>query len=372
MPEKGIFRQYAALQERELTTSRCVIGALRGEGSGPELVEAACRVLEAVESALPCELLIRSSDEIDHSSPTLAEFCNDVFAEGGALLAGAVGGRFVYEMRRRFHLHYKLNPLRSYPALARASRLKQTAQPVDILVVRENLGGIYQGSESERISSDDREVAHTFVQGEKSVRALLSVAARAARERRGMLAVVGKESGLPMIHALWRRCAMEVGESLGIKVEVLDIDYAAYKLLQEPEWFDVVAAPNCFGDILADLGGILAGSRGLTFGGSFSADGAAVYQTNHGAAHDLAGTDTANPAGQIFSTAMMLRETFHLPEQAQLIEDAVQAVWQAGWRTRDLAEPGCRLAGTRKFTELLLEEINRRAVRACEALSALN
>ena len=275
-------------------------------------------------------------------------------------------------MRRRFDLHYKLNPLRSYPELARTGRLKQTAQPIDILVARENLGGIYQGVETERLSSDDRNVVHTFVQGEKSVRALLKVAARAAQERRGMLTVVGKESGLPMIHALWRRCAMEAGENFGVRTTVLDIDYAAYKLLQEPEWFDVIAAPNCFGDILSDLGGLLAGSRGLTFGGSFSAEGAAVYQTNHGAAHDLAGTDTANPVGQIFSAAMMLRETFQLPEQAQLIEDGVKAVWRAGWRTRDLQEPGCRIAGTRKFGELLAEEINRRAVRPCQELSALN
>lgn len=370
---RNFLTRCARLNEREMTTNSRVIGAVRGEGSGPELVEATCQVLDAVATAAACDLQIRWGDEIDHRSfESVAEFCDQIFAEEGAILAGAVGGRFVYEMRRRFGLHYKINPLRSYPELAKACRLKPTAEPIDILVVRENLGGIYQGKTSERVAGDEREVAHTFVQGEKSVRAVLNIAAQAARQRGGMVTVVCKESGLPVIHNLWRRCALETGEHFGIKVALLDIDYAAYKLLQEPEAFDVIAAPNCFGDILSDLGGVLAGSRGLTFGGSFSANGAAVYQTNHGAAHDLARTDTANPVGQFFSAAMMLRETFQLTEQAQLIEDAVQGVWQAGWRTRDLNEPGCKIAGTQKFTALVVEEINRKAVRTCEALSAMS
>jgi 3-isopropylmalate dehydrogenase len=133
--------------------------------------------------------------------------------------------------------------------------------------------------------------------------------------------------------------------------------------VQQPETFDVIVAPNCFGDILSDLGGVLAGSRGLTFGASYSAEGAAVYQTNHGAAFDLAGTDTANPVGQIFSVAMMLRETFGLSMEAQLIEDSVRAVWQSGFRTTDLAERSCQIAGTQEFAELVVRQIESAAVR---------
>src|SRR6059058_1632601 len=122
-------------------------------------------------------------------------------------------------------------------------------------------------------------------------------------------------------------------------------------------WRDDNVEPNCFGDILSDLGGVLAGSRGLTFGASYAADGAAVYQTNHGAAHDRAETDTANPVGQIFSLAMMLQQTFGLRSAARLIEDSVRALWRAGWRTADLSEPGCKVAGTRQFGELVAREI---------------
>ncbi len=285
-------------------------------------------------------------------------------------MAGAVGGRFVYDMRRRFQLYYKLNPLRSFPELTGACRLKMRDQPIDILVVRENLGGIYQGESVDNFASDGREISHIFVQREDQVRAVLQVAAKVARSRRGSLAVVGKQSGLPRIHSLWSQNALEISEALGVEVRFLDIDYAAYKLLQEPESFDVIVAPNCFGDILSDLGGILAGARGLTFGASYSTEGAAVYQTNHGAAHDLARTDTANPVGQIFSAAMMLRESFYLDDEAQWIEDAVRAVWRANWRTADLAERGCRIAGTQEFAQLVAAEICRAAVPHREACSA--
>jgi len=360
---------------------RCfVVGILKGEGSGPEVIDAACKVLDAVAETCGIDFRIKTGGNIawrstecpgGYLSDAVAEFCRGVFAEGGAIMAGATGGRFVYDMRRRFDLYYKLNPLRSYQELGDVCRIKLPAKPLDILVVRENLQDIYQGNSAEGDSEDGREIFHTFVHKEKQVRAVLGVATAAARRRRKLLAVIGKNSGLPAIHSLWRRCALELGEASEVEVSLLDIDYAAYKLLQEPETFDVIAAPNCFGDILSDLGGVLAGSRGLTFGASYAADGAAVYQTNHGAAHDRAGTDTANPVGQIFSLAMMLRETFGLQSAAHLIEDSVRALWRARWRTADLAEPGCKIAGTRQFAELVARQIQSAGVREHEACSAV-
>jgi 3-isopropylmalate dehydrogenase len=383
LPKNAFVTRSRRLNREDLnsrsTSPTCLVGIVPGEGTGPEVIDAACHVLEAVGLGCDLDFQVTVSGEIHgssaarnsaHLSEATAEFCDDIFSNGGAIVAGAVGGRFVYETRRRFQLHYKLNPLRSYQELGKVCRIKVPKQPVDILVVRENLEDFYQGESVERFSDDVCEISHTFVHGEKRVRAVLEVAARAARERRSSLAVVGKESGLPVIHALWRRCALEAGEVFGVDISLFDIDYAAYKLLQDPESFDVIVAPNCFGDILSDLGGVLAGSRGLTFGASFSPNGAAVYQTNHGAAHDLAQTDKANPVGQIFSVAMMLRETFRLPIEAQLIEDAVRSVWRADWRTADLREPGCRIAGTQEFADLVAEEIDRTAVRDREACSA--
>jgi len=350
-----------------------LVGILRGEGSGPEVIDATCHVMASVASECAIDLRLErfdladaslESDPNNHLSKKATQFCEEIFARGGAILAGAAGGRFVYDMRRRFQLYYKLNPLRSYSELAGISRLK-AIEPIDILVVRENLGGLYQGKS--KLVGDEREVWHTFAQSEDQVRAVLNVGAKAARARRNSLVVVGKQSGLPDIYGLWRRCALEIGESMDVKVALADIDYASYQLLQQPDFFDVIVAPNCFGDILSDLGGLFAGSRGLTFGASYAADGSAVYQTNHGAAHDLAGTDRANPVGQIFSMAMMLRETFGLGEEAELVEDAVRAVWAAAWRTADLAGPHCRIVGTQQFAELVAKEIRAAVVRNREA-----
>jgi len=343
------------------------------------LIDAACNVLDAVAESCCLNFCIKPGGDIGFLSAErtgesltdeVAEFCRKIFAAGGAIMAGAAGGRFVYDMRRRFKLYYKLNPLRSYPELRDVCQIKLPVEPLDILVVRENLQDLYQGDGVETSSENGREIQHSFVHSEKQVRAVMQVAAATAQRRRNILAVISKSSGLPAIHSLWRACALEIAGTFGVQVSLFDIDYAAYKLLQEPETFDVIVAPNCFGDILSDLGGVLAGSRGLTFGASYAADGAAVYQTNHGAAHDRAETDTANPVGQIFSMAMMLRESFGLQRTARLIEDSVRGLWRAGWRTADLRGPGCKVAGTRQFAELVAHEIQSAGVRQYEAYSA--
>lgn len=333
-----------------------LIGVLPGEGIGPAVIDAALEVLSAVGSVSGRAFEVRFGGEIGLDAVALSgqalsrdvtAFCSEVFAAGGAMLAGPGGGRFVYDLRRTFDLFCKLNPLRSFEELRGASRLKPDAVAgVDLVVVRENLGGLYQGA-SEGVPRPGRKVVHTFSSSEDEARRIIEAGARLARQRRGRLAVVVKASGLPELSALWRDCARDAAMANGVDCAFLDIDYAAYQLLQAPRDLDVIVAPNCFGDILADLGGVLMGSRGLTYGASFSTGGAAVYQTNHGAAYDLAGTDRANPAGQILSLAMMLRESFSLSEEADLIEEALLQVWREGWRTADLAEPGCRLVGTR-------------------------
>jgi 3-isopropylmalate dehydrogenase len=128
--------------------------------------------------------------------------------------------------------------------------------------------------------------------------------------------------------------------------------------------FDVIAAPNMFGDVLADLAAVLLGSRAMSFSGNFTPQGHGVYQTNHGAAYDLAGTDEASPVGQILSLAMMLRHSFGLEAEASAIEQGIQHVWHDGWRTREVMAPTMKLAGTRKITELIASaavDVARRA-----------
>jgi 3-isopropylmalate dehydrogenase len=201
-------------------------------------------------------------------------------------------------------------------------------------------------------------LAHTFNISEQNVQLLMERAASLAVERSRHVTVIVKRGALPAISALWEECAQNVMLKHAVRFEMMDIDFAAYQLLQKPATFDVIVAPNCFGDILADIGGLLFGSRGITYGASYSAEGFGVYQTNHGCAYDLAGKNQANPVGQIFSLAMMLRENFCLPEAADAIFRAVRSVWAQGWRTADLVESGSRLVGTEEMGRRIAETIS--------------
>jgi 3-isopropylmalate dehydrogenase len=156
---------------------------------------------------------------------------------------------------------------------------------------------------------------------------------------------------------LWRACAEQIAAEEGVECLFLDIDHAAYHLLQHARDLDLLVAPNLFGDILCDLGGVLMGSRGLTYSANFTPAGAGVYQTNHGAAYDLAGTDRANPAGQILSLAMLLHESCGLSREAGLIERALADVWKRGFRTADLDLPGARVIGTREMAERVADAV---------------
>jgi 3-isopropylmalate dehydrogenase len=229
---------------------------------------------------------------------------------------------------------------------------------VDILLVRENVAGIYQGRWMESATlNEGRRAEHSFSYTEREVRRILEVAAKVARLRRGVLTVVIKDGGIPSVSNLWRDCAREIGTKAGVEHSCLNVDHVAYQLVQSPQQFDVVVTSNLFGDVLSDLGSVLLGSRALGYSGNFSANGAAVYQTNHGAAYDLVGKNQANPVGQILSLAMLLRESFCLLAEAELIERAVARVWQEGWQTSDLAKNGDRVVGTKEMGELVAEAL---------------
>ncbi len=361
----------------ERPIQRPLIGVLPGCGIGPEVIGAALKVLRAVEQALGfgCEVWQGGAigEEAESRSgrwlpEEVVEFCEEVFCRGGAILNGPAGRCYVYDLRRRFGLFCKFVPIRPVPELAGAARVsRRVLAGVDILLVRDNIGGVYQGRWGEAVTSEGRVAEHAFSYRETDVRRLIEVAARAAALRRGTLHLIVKDGGLPTITALWREVGASVAQRYGIEARFVNADLAAYELIQNPGRFDVIAAPNLLGDIIADLGGVLMASRGVTYSGNFDTHGHAVYQTNHGCAHDLTGTDTANPAGQVLSLAMMLRESFGRHKAAALIEDALAAVWREGWRTPDLAEPGYRVVGTRAMADKIAERVQAHAEAAQRA-----
>jgi 3-isopropylmalate dehydrogenase len=351
------------------------IGVVEGEGIGPEVIRASLAVLAALESSAPWRFQTRTSKEPIGSeaearsgtalSEAVVGFCQEIFSDRGAVLAGPGGGRFVYELRRHFDLFCKLSPLKPSSELSAVNRLKpEHTRDVDVLVVRENVSGVYQSlGRDVRTADGGRRVEHASCYTDAEVRRILQVAVLLASDRRGEMTVVVKDGGMPALSSLWRDCTRDAAAGTGVTYRFANVDLAAYLLVQHARGIDVLVAPNLFGDVLADVGAVLLGSRGLSYSGNFSGDGAAVYQTNHGGALDLAGTDRANPVGQIYSLAMLLRESFGLAEAASVIEAAVAEVWRQGWRTEDVAEPGCRLVGTRDMAARIAEAAARLSVQ---------
>lgn len=344
--------------------ARPLIGLLPGEGVGPELTACARELLAALEPTLPEPPEIREGPggrtACDGGALTAEadRFCAAVFAAGGAVLAGPHGGRWVYELRARFDLFCKLSPLRAALGVP-------DGRDFDVIVVREQGAGIYQGRWSEGDDRREGHVAeHTFSYSRREVNRILAVGAELAAARRGRLTVAVKDGGIPSVSRLWRLAADSLRTEDGsLAVEVLDIDYLAYLLVREPERLDVIVAPNLFGDVLSDLGGALLGGRGLCFGASFDAGRAAVYQTNHGAAYDLAGSGRANPVAHLLALAMLLRESFALHDAAAAIEAAIGGLLSEGVRTADL--PGERgPLGCGEFTAAVCERLAATAAPA--------
>ncbi|HEV2694873.1 MAG TPA: isocitrate/isopropylmalate family dehydrogenase, partial [Verrucomicrobiae bacterium] len=368
----GNYSAYLSGNKKEVRPAaapRQLIGVLEGTGVGPSVIESALRVLKAVESVSELKFETRfggliGEDAIKEHGQWLpddaVEFCADIFNRGGVILNGPGGGRYVYDLRKRFDLFCKFVPVVPFAELAKAGKIApQFLKDVDMLVVRDNTGGVYQGRWGDHATAKGRVAEHSFEYSDGEVHRLIEVAARAAADRKGKLHVIVKDGGVPTITALWRDVGTTVARKHGLEVQFMNIDLVAYELIQNPTRFDVIVAPNLFGDIIADICGVLVSSRGVTFSGNYTPQGHGVYQTNHGCAHDLAGTDVANPAGQILSLAMLLRESFGLHEAADLIEKSLAKTWSSGWRTADIQEPGCTVLGTKAMTDKVVEQVLR-------------
>jgi 3-isopropylmalate dehydrogenase len=347
--------------ERPGPTAAFVIGVLPGEGIGPEVVGAALTVLEAVRRIYGVEFDLRTSPELAPPGPhgrtlddAVAEYVQSMLGLGAPLFCGAVSGRFVYELRRRFDLYCKLTPVRPSTALFDASIVRpDRVVDVDLLLVRENVGGLYQGQYGR---SDGGRVAYQELRYDADqIDRVLEVSFRAAQSRRGRVTVVTKHGGIPEVSALWRERASAIAEDFAIDAESIEVDNACFQLVADPRRFDVIVAPNMLGDVVADASALLLGSRGMSFSGNFGPNGVAVYQTGHGAAYDLAGTDTANPAGQIFSLAMLLRESFGLVEAAHNVEGAIERVFASGRRSADVATAEHTVLGTQALAEAIAD-----------------
>lgn len=352
------------------------IAVLPGDGIGPEIVSQAQRVLDRVAQQHGVQFEYHQAlvggaayDATGHPLPpeTLA-LCK----RADAVLFGAVGGPkwdnlppalrpeagALLPLRKELGLYANLRPALLFPALAGASPLKREVlgDRLDLLVVRELTGGIYFGQPKER-RDDGRTAVDTSVYTEAEVERIAHVAFRAARSRRRKVASVDKANVLETSR-LWREVVTRVAQEYpDVDLQHVLVDNAAMQLIRNPHQFDVILTENMFGDILSDEAAMLTGSLGMLPSASLGEGTFGLYEPVHGSAPDITGQGVANPLATILSAAMMLRYSFGMEEAARDIERAVDAALQAGYRTPDIWQEGCKKVGTIEMTDAVLAHL---------------
>jgi 3-isopropylmalate dehydrogenase len=224
---------------------------------------------------------------------------------------------------------------------------------VNVLIVRELTGGLYYGEPRGREAS---RAVNTLVYSTVEVERVARLAFAAARRRRGLVTSVDKANVLE-VSQLWRDTVTRVArEYADVRLEHLYVDTAAMRLVAEPAAFDVILTENMFGDILSDEAAVLAGSLGLLPSASLGA-GPGVFEPIHGSAPDIAGRGVANPIGAIASVALLLRHGLGLAAAADAVDRAIGDTLAAGARTRDIADAGEPVLGTREMGERIVEAV---------------
>jgi 3-isopropylmalate dehydrogenase len=246
--------------------------------------------------------------------------------------------------------------------LTKASTLKEEViSGVDLLVVRELVGGIYFGKPKgvETLPDGTERGFNTEVYTTPEIERIARIAFEIARKRRGKVTSVDKANVLESTE-LWRKVVTRVGreEYPDVHLEHMYVDNCAMQLIRNPKQFDVIVTTNMFGDILSDEAAMLTGSIGMLPSASLNGK-KGMYEPVHGSAPDIAGRDLANPIATILSAAMMLKYSFDRAEAAKAIEESVLKVLEAGIRTADIDEMGKRRVGTREMADCISKELER-------------
>ena len=324
---------------------------LPGDGIGPEVTEAAVRVLDATGAGLvwePAEAGMAAYEALGDPLPeaTLAAIRDTGLALKGPLTT-PIGYGFSSAnvgIRRKLDLYANLRPVRNVQGIA--SRYED----VDLVVVRENTEGMYSGIE--HTVTPGTAVSLKVVTEKASLRIARFAFDLAQREGRKRVTVVHKANIMKLSDGLFLDCARRVAADYpGIAFDDAIIDAMAMHLVMHPERYDVLLTGNLYGDILSDLAAGLVGGLGLTPAGNIG-DRIAVFEAVHGTAPDIAGRGIANPSAVIRAGAMLLRHVGKL-EEAAAVEAAIEGAIAAGVRTGDLGGD----ANTATFTQALLARL---------------
>ena len=356
------------------------IAVIKGDGIGPEIVEEAMKVLDAVAAKYGHVIhytdILMGGASIDACGVPLTEEAIATAKSADAVLMGSIGGDTstspwyklppnlrpeagLLAIRKALNLFANLRPAVLYDELTGACPLKEeiAAAGFDMMIMRELTGGLYFGERRTTESDGVKTAVDTLVYNENEIRRIAVKGFEIARKRRGKVTSVDKANVLDSSR-LWRQVVEEVaGDYPEVTLEHMLVDNCAMQLVKDPAQFDVILTENMFGDILSDEASMVTGSIGMLASASLNDTKFGLYEPSHGSAPDIAGKDIANPIATVLSAAMMLRYSFDLDTEADAIEQAVKQVLKEGYRTSDIMSEGCTPVGCRQMGDLLAERI---------------
>ena len=315
------------------------IAVLKGDGIGPEIVDVTTKVLEKIGEKFNHKFIFTrgylGGESIDKYGVPLSDETIEICKNSDAVLLGAVGGpkwdkieaelrpeKGLLKIRKELEVFTNLRPAILFNELKNASPLKEEiiGDGLDIMVVRELTGGLYFGPKK----YSDEEASDTLVYKRSEIERITKKAFEIAKLRNKKLTSVDKQNVLDS-SKLWRKIVNEISENYPeIQVEHMYVDNAAMQLVINPRQFDVILTENTFGDILSDEASMLTGSIGMLPSASLGDGKVGIYDPCHGSAPDIAGKNIANPIATILSVVMMLRYSFNLNKEADVIEEAIK------------------------------------------------
>lgn len=356
------------------------IAVISGDGIGPEIITQAKKVLNKVADKFEHKFnytdLLMGGASIDVNGVPLTDETIEIAKKSDAVLMGSIGGNTttspwyklppnlrpeagLLKIRKELKLFANLRPAVLFDELKGACPLKDEiiGNGFDIMIMRELTGGLYFGERKTVNENGVMKAYDSLTYDENEIRRIAIKAFEIAMKRNKKVTSVDKANVLDSSR-LWRKVVEEVAKNYPeVTLEHMLVDNCAMQLVKDPKQFDVVLTENMFGDILSDEASMITGSIGMLSSASLNDTKFGLYEPSHGSAPDIAGQDIANPIATILSAAMMLRYSFDLDEEANVIETAVKKVLKKGYRTIDIMSNGCKQVGTKKMGDLIINEI---------------
>ena len=332
------------------------IGVLEGDYIGPEIMREALKVLDVVSKKYDYEFevvkLEASGSAYDKYGEHLPQTTIKKAWECHALLKGPFGGppeelnhpkwssvekEAILPLRKIFNLYMNLRETKIYEPILDLSPVKpHLLKDVNILIVRELVSGIYFGNNTEEVVDGQRQCSDVESYTESEIRRIAIQAFEFAMRRNKKVTLVAK-SNILKSSVLWREVVDNVSVNYPeVICDYMHVDNASMQLILNPKQFDVILTSNMFGDILSDEASVLSGSIGLFPSASLGDSSFGLYEPIHGSAPSIANQNKANPISAILCIALLMRYTFKNEEVAFAIENSVNEVLKAGYRTIDL------------------------------------